>query len=266
MAGGGIAEYVFAIAGKADSEPGSFYRNSVGLAVHLAFFAPLGLAIWLGDSGRIWRLAGAIAWLASAACLPLTASRGAMGSVALTTLGLLAVTMRGGDRKRLRAPALALVVILAAAAVLAVRPELAGESFAYKWRATLAGDYFSTRWPDWREAAAAIGAHPLTGEGAGAGAPSIPLELARRLGLPAALLAMAALAYGSVTAGQVARGRGVRYGTGLASTSLAWGIAASLGGLLLVGLAETGLGNRATPLIAATLAAAALVVTQRQEV
>ncbi|MDO9694865.1 MAG: hypothetical protein Q7W56_09040, partial [Candidatus Latescibacteria bacterium] len=99
LAVGGVAEFLLMIAGRSDEEPGSFYRGSVGLAVHLAFFAPLGLALWLGDSGRRWRLAGALAWLASAACLPLTASRGAMGSLAVTAAALVAAAVLAGGRR-----------------------------------------------------------------------------------------------------------------------------------------------------------------------
>jgi hypothetical protein len=264
LAAGGVAEFLLTIAGKSDEEPGSFYRGSVGLAVHLAFFAPLGLALWLGDSGRRWRLAGAGAWLAAAACLPLTASRGAMGSVAATAALLVAGTALAGDRRRLRAPLIALGVIAAAAVVLVLRPELAGESFAYKLRASLAGDFFSTRVPAWREASGAIAAHPLVGEGPEAYAPSIPLELARRLGLPAALLAIAAIVAGLVAATRACHRRpdGTSTDTtGLSPSSVALGVAAGLIGLLLVGLAETGLGNRTTPLLSATLAIASLLST-----
>ncbi len=262
LAVGGIAEFLLAIAGKSDEEPGSFYRGSVGLAVHLAFFAPLGLALWLGDSGRRWRLAGALAWLAAAACLPLTASRGAMGSLAATAAVLVIATALTGDRRRLRAPLIALAALGAVAIVLVLRPELAGDSFAYKLRASLAGDFFSTRVPAWRESFGAIAAHPLTGEGAEAFAPSIPLELARRLGLPAALLALASLVAAAVAAWRTARRPAVGAvagDAGLSRTSVAWGVAAGLVGLLLVGLAETGLGNRTAPLITATLAVAVLL-------
>lgn len=268
LAAGGAAEFLLTIAGKSDEEPGSFYRGSVGLAVHLAFFAPLGLALWLGDSGRRWRLAGALVWLAAAACLPLTASRGAMGSLAVTAALLLAATALAGDRRRLRAPLVALAALGALAVVLLLKPELAGESFAYKLRASLAGDYFSTRLPAWREAAAAVAAHPLAGEGAEAYAPSIPLELARRLGLPAALLAiaalMAALAAAARASRRLAAGASLQ-ASGLSLSSVASGVAAGLAGLLLVGLAETGLGNRTTPLIAATLAVAALLDAARAD-
>lgn len=260
LAAGGAAEFVLTIAGKSDEEPGSFYRGSVGLAVHLAFFAPLGLALWLGDSGRSWRLAGAVVWLAAAACLPLTASRGAMGSLAVTAALLVAATTLAGGGRRLRAPLIALGALGAVAVVLLLKPELAGESFAYKLRASLAGDYFSTRLPSWREAAAAVAAHPLTGEGPEAYAPSIPLELARRLGLPAALLAIAALLGALATAARATRRLAAgapRHASGLSLPSVSLGVAAGLAGLLLVGLAETGLGNRTTPLIAAALAVAA---------
>ena len=260
LAAGGVAEFLLTIVGRSDEEPGSFYRGSVGLAVHLASFAPLGLALWLGDSGRRWRLAGALAWLAAAACLPLTASRGAMGSLAATSTLLVAATALAGDHRRLRAPLIALAALGVVAVALLLKPELAGGSFAYKLRASLAGDYFSTRLPAWRESFVAIAAHPLAGEGPEAFAPSIPLELARRLGLPAALLALSALLAAAVAAGRAARRPadvdGV-HGAGLSRSSLALGVAVGMVGLLLVGLAETGLGNRTTPLFAATLAIAA---------
>ena len=264
LAVGGVAEFLLTIAGRSDEEPGSFYRGSVGLAVHLAFFAPLGLALWLGDSGRRWRLAGALVWLASAACLPLTASRGAMGSLAVTAAALVAAAVLAGGRRRLRAPLIALAALGAVAVALLLRPELAGESFAYKLRASLAGDYFSTRLPAWREALDAIAAHPLTGEGPAAIAPSIPLELARRLGLPAALLAISALLSALFAAASASRSLATGahpHRCGLSPSSVALGVAAGLAGLLLVGLAETGLGNRTTPLIAAALAIAALLST-----
>jgi len=260
LAAGGVAEFLLTIVGRSDEEPGSFYRGSVGLAVHLASFAPLGLALWLGDSGRRWRLAGALAWLAAAACLPLTASRGAMGSLAATSALLVAATALAGDRRRLRAPLIALAALGVVAVVLLLKPELAGGSFAYKLRASLSGDYFSTRLPAWRESFAAIAAHPLTGEGPEAFAPSIPLELARRLGLPAALLALSASVAAAAAAWRAAR-RCADVGgdrvAGLSRSSLALGVAGGVVGLLLVGLAETGLGNRTTPLLAATLAIAA---------
>ncbi|MDO9694173.1 MAG: hypothetical protein Q7W56_05545, partial [Candidatus Latescibacteria bacterium] len=173
-----------------------------------------------------------------------------------------------GGRRRLRAPRLALAALGAVAVALLLRPELAGESFAYKLRASLAGDYFSTRLPAWREALDAIAAHPLTGEGPAAIAPSIPLELARRLGLPAALLAIAALLSALVAAARSSRrlATGARpHQCGLSPSSVALGVAAGLAGLLLVGLAETGLGNRTTPLIAAALAVAALLSTTRPD-
>ncbi|MBU1677187.1 hypothetical protein KKA85_15580, partial [bacterium] len=72
----GIVEYLLAGRGGAYFEPGSFYRSSVGLAVHVAFFAPLSLSVWLGASSREWRLLGAASWLVALVCLPLTASRG----------------------------------------------------------------------------------------------------------------------------------------------------------------------------------------------
>ncbi|NTV04623.1 hypothetical protein HGA89_06925, partial [bacterium] len=156
----------------------------------------------------------------------------------------------------------ALAALGALAVVLLLKPELAGESFAYKLRASLAGDYLSTRLPAWREAAAAVGAHPLAGEGPEAYAPSIPLELARRLGLPAALLAIAALLGALAAAARASRRLATGaplQASGLSLSSVALGVAAGLAGLLLVGLAETGLGNRTTPLIAATLAVAALL-------
>ncbi len=262
LAAGGVAEFLLTIAGRSDEEPGSFYRGSVGLAVHLASFAPLGLALWLGDSGRRWRLAGALAWLAAAACLPLTASRGAMGSLAATSALLVAATALSGDRRRLRAPLIALAALGAVAVVLLLKPELAGGSFAYKLRASLAGDYFSTRLPAWRESFAAIAAHPLTGEGPEAFAPSIPLELARRLGLPAALLALSAMLFALVATIRASRRIApcaFPFGSGLSHSSVTMGVAAGIAGLLLVGMAETGLGNRSTPLISTAMAVATLL-------
>ena len=282
----------------AGSEPGSFYQSSVSLAVHIAFFSPVALCLWLGDSGRLWRWAGAAAWVASMLCLPLTASRGALGSVLLTSILAVALVARGR-----RVPHRGRIVgILALATLgaflLALHPEVAGERFAHKLQNTLAGDLFSSRTAAWRDAWAAIGAHPLTGEHPGAWAPALPLEMARRHGIPAALLALSAIASGAWKAGRYAWHRnaaadpcpdpctdpdtesgatsydgcgGERCNTSrngypgpnqerrLQPASVAWGVALGLTGLLLVGLAETSLGARTTPLATLTIALVGII-------
>ena len=260
---GAIVEYALLAPSQGHFEPGSFYRGSVGVAVHVAFFAPLALSVFLSDSARRWRVAAAAAWLAGVLCLPLTASRGALGSVLITTVLLITAALsRDGWRRwsKLVIPAAALAALVA---VIAVKPELAGESFAYKWRASLAGDFLSTRLPAWREATAAIRAHPLTGEGPTAWAPSIPLELARRHGLPAALLAVGAMLLAIVSVLRRRREPAASASRGLSLGAVDLGLGACLVGLLLVGLAETGLGARTTPLLAATLALAAAPVSRR---
>jgi len=249
---GALAQFV---AGDRSGEPGSFYGGSVGLAVHLAAFLPVALAVILGDGVRQARIVAAVVWLAGLAALPLTASRGALGATALTTLAVLAVSARKLDGGR-RVLALGLIVlVLAGGAALTLRPELAGESFAYKFRKSVHGDFLSTRTDAWAETWQAVKAAPLTGEGPDAWSPSIPLELARRHGLPAMALGLGAILAGLLAAAR-AVGRGPRGEQCLGTGTVALGLAAGLGGLLLVGLAETGLGARFTPLLAAALATA----------
>lgn len=256
IAVGGIGEFLLVLADRFHSEPGSFYRSSIGLAVHLAFFAPMALAVALGGSSRRWRSAGFAAWVLAIMCLPATASRAAIGSVAITTVALAIVALRQGRLGRPVALGGALLALVAV--VLLVRPELAGESFAYKVRASLEGDFLSTRTEAWAEARAAIAARPLTGEGPAAWAPSMPLEMARRHGVPAALALFAAVIVGAVAA---IRGRGrTDAGRGLEASSAMLGVGLGLAGLFLVGLAETGLGARATPLLAVGLGVAGLGV------
>jgi len=263
----GIVEYLVSGRGGGHFEPGSFYRSSVGLAVHVAFFAPLALSIWLGASARIWRLAGAASWLLAVACLPLTASRGALGSLFATSVLVVLVTARRTRGRGWRGIAVVLLLLAAGLSLLAARPELAGEAFAYKYRASIEGDFFSTRVEEWGEAWRAIGADPLFGEGPEAWAPSVPLELARRHGVPAALLALAAI----VVAAWITARRAWRrdrepspvLDRGLHDASVAWGVALGLVGLFLVGLAETGLGARSTPLLAVTLSVAGMVCVGR---
>lgn len=239
-------------------EPGSFYDGSVSLAVHACFFGPVALCVALGASDARWRLGALVAWLAVMVCLPLTASRGALGVSLLTLAAAVLVSMRRTRGRGWRVPGIIVLVVLVGGIILAVRPELAGEAFAYKYRASMAGDFVSTRVDAWRDAAAGIRAHPLFGEGPDAWAPSIPLELMRRHGVPAALLVLVAIVAGVVSLGRRAwrwdaAGEPVLLG-GLHVASVAWGLALGLAGLLLVGLAETGLGARTTPLLSMALA------------
>lgn len=253
LAGGAWVQFA---AGARGAEPGSFYGDSVGLAVHLASFLPVALAVALGDAARRARIVGGAAYLAGLIALPLTASRAALATTAVTTIVVLTFSARALDR-RLRLTVLGLVVLAAAGgAALVLDPELAGESFAYKFHRSEQGDFLSTRTDAWREAWAAVKAHPLTGEGPEAWSPSIPLELARRYGLPAAALGMAAIVAGMLAAARGARRAG-REGRCVSPGTVSLGLAAGLGGLLLVGLAETGVGARFTPLLAAALATAA---------
>jgi len=246
---GGIVEFVLAVGdGGGRPEPGSFYRSSVAVGVHVAFLSPLALSCWLAPIGRRWRLLGGIAWLAGFACLPLTASRGATASVLVTSTVLVLLTARRWPKARRRSVWLVLVVLAVGLAGLAARPEIAGESFAYKFRATVAGDFFSTRADAWAEALTAIAAEPLAGEDPGAWAPSLPLELARRHGVPAALLLLAAL-----VAAMSQAIRAGRAGADPFQGAVALGLGMGLAGLLLVGLAETGLGARTTPLVASAV-------------
>ncbi len=242
LALGGIAEFF-----KTHSEPGSFYGGSVTLAVHVAFFSPLALSIWLSSWSRLWRMAAAATWLLSMICLPLTASRGAMGSVLITSLALLLISSLRG--RRLKWPALSLILIIAVAGgVLLGNPQLAGDNFAYKVNASLKGDFFSTRTSEWKQAMASIKTSPFIGEGPEASSHSIPLELAQRGGIAAALLMLAA-----VLAAMIASVRG-NLVFDFSEATISWGIALGLLGFLLVGLAETGLGARTSPLLALVIA------------
>lgn len=254
IAVGGVVDTV--IRGSGQFEAGSFYGSSIGLAVHLAFFAPVALSIWLGPSLRRWRMLGAAAWIAALICLPLTASRGALGSVFITSVLAVLVTARRTRGRTWRGMAVVLLVLCVVIAVLVARPEIAGEAFAYKYQASIAGDFFSTRVNEWSAAWQGITARPLSGEGPATWAPSMPLELARRHGMPAALLAMAAILVAAWTAGRRAwrldEGEGPAT-TGLHTASLCWGLGLGLLGLFLVGLAETGLGARLTPLLVWTV-------------
>jgi len=259
----GIGEYLLTGRGGGHFEPGSFYRSSVGLAVHVAFFAPLALSVWLGASTRPWRLAGAATWLAAMVCLPLTASRGALCSVFVTSVLVVLATARRTRGRGWRGIAVVLLLLTVGLSLLAVRPELAGEAFAYKYRASVAGDFFSTRVDEWGEAWSAIRQNPFFGEGPDAWAPSVPLELARRHGLPAALLALAAIVaavWGSARRAWRRDGeQSPGLDGGLHTASVVWGVALGLVGLFLVGLAETGLGARTTPLLAVTISMAGMV-------
>lgn len=253
----GLGQFLFG-GHEGQYEPGSFYRSSVGLAVHIAFFGPVALCVALGPSAARWRLGAAAAWLAAMVCLPLTASRGALGATLITLVLAGLIALRRNRGRSWRPLAAAGAVVLIGAVVLAVRPELAGEAFAYKYRASVAGDFFSTRVDQWRESVAEIRAHPLFGEGPAAWAPSIPLELMRRHGVPAALLGLVAIIGGVVSLGRRAwrwdlAPAPARIG-GLHTVSAAWGLCLGLVGLLLVGLAETGLGARTTPLLSLALA------------
>jgi len=254
LAVGGLVEFAVSIAGRSAAEPGSFYRSSVGLANHIALVSPLALAWALSGAGRRRTMAAA-AWIAAMLCLPLTASRGALGSVLITSAAVGWLMLQGGRRRWLLAAAGVLAAILV---VLSVNPDLAGEAFAYKFRKSMEGDFFSTRVDAWSETGAAIADNPLTGAGPDAWAPSVPLELAARHGVPAALLALAALVVAACAAFR-ARARGPR--SALDPTAV--GVALGLAGFLLVGLAETGLGARTTPLLAVTVAVAGLLAVQK---
>jgi len=261
----GILEYLLTGRGGGHFEPGSFYRSSVGLAVHAAFFGPVALCVALGASSSRWRLGGIVSWLLMLLCLPLTASRGALGSVLITLAMAILVTIRRTRGQGWRGIAVVMLVILAGAILLMVNPELAGESFAYKYRASIEGDFFSTRVDEWRETWTAIGRNPLFGEGPEAWAPSVPLELMRRHGIPAALLALAAIFAAVFSMGRRAwrwdRDETPAMIGGLHVASLAWGVTLGLVGLFLVGLAETGLGARTTPLLAVMIAMTMVIHT-----
>lgn len=258
----GIVQYLLAGRGGGHFEPGSFYDSSVGLAVHVAFFAPLALSVWLGASSREWRLAGAATWLVALVCLPLTASRGALGGVFVTSVLVVLVTARRTRGRAWRGMALVLLLLSAGLTLLAARPELAGEAFAYKYRASIEGDFFSTRVDEWGEAWSAIKRYPVFGQGPDAWAPSVPLELMRRHGVPAALLALAALVLAAWGAARNAWRRDLsptpHLNRGLHGPSVGWGLVLGLVGLFLVGLAETGLGARTTPLLAVTISVAGI--------
>lgn len=246
------------------NDPGSFYGSSVALAVHIAIFSPVALCLWLGSPDRRWRWAGAAAWAASVLCLPLTASRGALGSVLLTSILAVLLVARGTRGLHRGWIASVMAVIAIGALSLVLYPELAGETFAHKLQHTLAGDLFSSRSAAWRDASAAILAHPLTGEHPGAWAPALPLELARRHGIPAALLALVAIGSGAWAAGRWAwRQDAAAHGGRPPSVWLGWGIALGLIGFLLVGLAETALGARSTPLVSLALAIASTFPSPR---
>ncbi len=264
----GIIEFLGTAPGDGSFEAASFYRSSVALAVHIAFFAPLALCVWLGASNRPWRLAGALSWWAAILCLPLTASRGGLGSVLATSVLALLVTARRTRGRAWRPIAVVLLVLMLAAALLATHPQWAGAAFARKYHASLAGDLFSSRGDAWREGWIAIRNHPLCGEGPEAEAPSVPLELARRHGLPAALLALAAMLTAAWSAARQAwrrdRDAAPRLEGGLHTASVGWGLALGLAGLLLAGLAESGLGARTTPLLAVTLAIAGMPAVGRR--
>lgn len=247
IAAAGIAEFALSLRGATGRpEPGSFYRESVQVAVHIALFSPAALSLFFSADARPMRLAGGAAWILSFLCLVLTASRGAMASVLITS----AIVVAGGAKSAAARRSIAIAVAVAAigAGILIVKPEIAGESFGRKLRATLAGDFFSSREAAWREEASSIRAHPIAGEAPWATASSLYLELARRHGIPAAALAVAAIASAALAAFRVRRGLG---------------IAAGLLGLLIVGFAETSIGARTTPLIATAVAMACLVDSRR---
>ena len=244
----GLAEF----ARDTGSEPGSFYRGSVGLANHIALVSPLALAWALGGQGRRRMIATGV-WVLAMLCLPLTASRGALGSVLITSAATGLLMLRGGRRRGLLLAGGALALVLV---VLAVKPDIAGESFAYKYRKTVEGDFFSTRIDAWGEAGSVVAEHPLVGAGPEAWAPSVPLELAARHGLPAAAFALAGL-------GMAAWAAFRRIGRGLDPTAV--GVALGLTGFLLVGLAETGIGARTTPLLVMTVVMSGLLAAQKTE-
>jgi hypothetical protein len=192
-----------------------------------------------------------------------------MASVLITSLLVVMIASRQWGRRQRHAAWIALVALAVGLCGLLLRPELAGESFVYKLRATLAGDFFSTRTDTWREALQAIGDHPVTGEDPAAWAPSVPLELARRHGIGAAILALGAIVAASVWAARGGRQGLSGQADGFRSSAPAaegafvwavgWGLAAGLLGFFLVGLAETGLGARVTPQLAAAIAMATLL-------
>jgi len=253
LALGGIAEFAV---GDRSAEPGSFYGSSIGLAVHLAFMMPLALAVVLGNGLRRAKVLAAVGYGLGLGVLVLTASRGALASVALTTLVLTLLSLsRLVGRRRLIVPGIVALGV-AGAVTLAMNPELAGESFAYKFERSLEGDFLSTRTPEWREAVAAIQASPLLGEGAEAWSPSMPLEMARRHGIPAALALFGAILT-AIWWGGRRRGASDLSGACVAPATSLRGVTFGLIGLVLVGLAETGLGARFTPLLAAAIATAA---------
>ena len=256
LALGGIVEF---LTGDRTGEPGSFYNSSIGLSVHMAFMMPLALAVVLGSGLRKARILGGVGYLAGLAVLVLTASRGALGSVALTTMALLAFSARRleGPRRTIVLAAVALVVI--GGITLGLKPELAGEAFAYKFERSLAGDFFSTRTAEWQEAMSAIKASPFFGEGAEAWSPSMPLELARQHGIPAALAAFGAI-FAAIWFAARSRSGSDNPNACVTPATTTLGLAFGLTGLVLVGLAETGLGARLTPLLAACIASSTRTV------
>ena len=237
LALGGIVEFLMT-----HSEPGSFYRGSVSLAVHIAFFSPIALSICLSTWSPNWRIAGATAWTLSIICLPLTASRGAMGSVFVSSLALLLVATIRGRQLGWRPLLLVFVIALAGIALLA-NPEIAGENFAYKVQASLKGDFFSTRTSQWKNGIDALKISPLVGQGPQASSNSIPLEMAQRHGIPAALLLLISIFIAMISP--------IRHAWSLdfSSNPIIWGVTFGILGFLLVGLAETGLGARTTPFL-----------------
>jgi len=240
IAAAGIGEFALGARGPTGrAEPGSFYRESVQVAVHIALFSPVALGLFFSADARSMRLAAGAAWILSLICLILTASRGAMASVIITSAIVAAANARSPAARR--AVAIALAVIAIGAAVLIAKPKIAGESFGRKLRATLAGDFISSREAALREEAAAVRANPLFGEGPSATGSSLYLELARRHGIPVAAIAAFRARRGS-------------------------GLAAGLLGLLIVGFAETSIGARTTPLIATAVAMASLAGRSRVRV
>ncbi len=250
LALGGIMEF---LTGDRTGEPGSFYNSSIGLSVHMAFMMPLALAVVLGNGLRKARILGGVGYLAGLVVLVLTASRGALGSVALTTLALLAFSARRLEGPRRLIVLSAITLVLIGGVTLGLKPELAGESFAYKFERSLAGDFFSTRTAEWQDSLTAIKASPFFGVGAEAWSPSMPFELALRHGVPAALAAFGAL-FAAIWFAARSRPDPGNPNACVSTATTTLGLAFGLAGLVLVGLAETGLGARLTPLLAACIA------------
>lgn len=257
LAIGGVVEGVWGVARGSLEESGSFYGGSISLAVHLAFMGPLALAVGLSRSGRFWGWGGLVAWSAALICLPLTASRGAMGSLALTSILVTCLMFRHADAVRRRWVLTILGLAVVGLTILSAKPELAGSSFAYKYEATMAGDFFSTRVDQWSTAGTILMQSPIWGAGPDAWSPSVPLEIACRHGLPALLILLVAWAMAVRLAASSIQIQETTGSLRLSSVSL--GIAVGLLGLFLVGLAETGLGARTTPLLTTTIMMAGFV-------